>query len=155
MSEQDLRMAQYLTNSLELIEKHGWMLQGVFSTKDDPGPSFVYTVGLTVLGHPELIIFGLPHNVAGVLLNEMGDQIRKTGRRYVAGELLPDLLDGDYVARLIKVDDTTEHLTLANRIYGHGTVIEALQVVWPDKERRYPWDEGFALPLLQPLLGTP
>lgn len=37
-----------------------------------------------------------------------------------------------------------------------GKSIRLLQLVWPDRTRRFPWDEGYTLPpRLQPVLSAP
>ena len=54
------------------IRRYGWALQAVLA--DDESPPFVYTVGLTGFGHPELILFAttqataaMPANTAAVM----------------------------------------------------------------------------------------
>ena len=58
-------------------------LQAVLA--DEESPPFVYTVGLTGFGHPELILFATSHNTAAVVLNELGEMVR-AGRRFGACE---------------------------------------------------------------------
>jgi hypothetical protein len=67
----------------DTIRRHGWALQSVLG--DEDGPPFVYTVGLTGFGHPELIVFATAQVVAGRLLNELGELVRG-GRALHAGE---------------------------------------------------------------------
>ncbi len=43
---------------------------------DDIGESFAYTVGLTGFDHPELLLTGMPPEVAGRLLNGAGERVR-------------------------------------------------------------------------------
>jgi len=52
-------------------------------------------------------------------------------------------------------DDERAPLSVANRLYGHTGPVDALQVVWPDPVRRYPWDDDFDRTMrdMQPLLG--
>lgn len=65
------------------IHRYGWALQAVLA--DDESPPFVYTVGLTGLGHPELILFATSQPTAAAVLNGLGELVR-AGRRLVAGE---------------------------------------------------------------------
>jgi hypothetical protein len=65
------------------IRRYGWALQAVLA--DEESPPFVYTVGLTGFGHPELILFATSHNTAAVVLNELGEMVR-AGRRFGACE---------------------------------------------------------------------
>ena len=56
------------------ILRHGWAATAVFG--DDIGESFAYTVGLTGFDHPELLLTGMPPEVAGRLLNGAGERVR-------------------------------------------------------------------------------
>lgn len=143
---------------LELIAQHGVYLQAVFPTVDDPpGPTFVYTVGLSGLAdpHPEFIEFGLPPEAAQSYLNHLAiDEVIKQKRRYQPGRLEGFFNGGQYDAWLLEVTDTTEHLTMANRLFASGAPVRALQLVWSDRNNRSPWEEGYEMdPSLQPLLG--
>src|SRR5262245_45910996 len=67
----------------ETIRRHGWALQAVLG--DEDSPPFVYTVGLSGFGHPELIVFATAQTAAARLLNELGELVRR-GLRLSAGE---------------------------------------------------------------------
>jgi Domain of unknown function (DUF4262) len=138
----------YLETVREGITRHGWMLQAVFPTDAGDGPPFVYTVGLAALGHPELIVYGLPHDTGGVILNELGRRVRD-GRRLAHGERLDDVVEGFQVEVLAVADN--QPLGVARRLYGPG--VRALQIVYPDAGNLWPWEEGCdrvvaSLPLL-------
>ena len=56
------------------------------------------------------------------------------------------------------MDDAADEralLSVANRLYGHGEPVDALQVVWPDQRHRFPWEAAFDARMrpVQPLLG--
>jgi Domain of unknown function (DUF4262) len=139
----------YLVTVREGIARHGWMLQAVFPVEAGDGPPFVYTAGLAALGHPELVVYGLPHDTGGVILNELGRRVR-AGRRLVHGERLDDVVEGFQVEVLAVADN--QPLGVARRLYGPG--VRALQIVYPDAEGRWPWEDdcdGFVATL--PLLG--
>jgi hypothetical protein len=63
--------AAVLDDTRAKIAAHGWTVIGVFSTPEDPGPSFAYTVGLSGKGLPELAIYGLHAQIAHSVLNEV------------------------------------------------------------------------------------
>jgi hypothetical protein len=65
------------------IRRYGWALQAVLA--DEESPPFVYTVGLTEFGHPELILFATPQATAAAVLNELGEMVR-AGRRFAAAD---------------------------------------------------------------------
>ncbi|MDN5857986.1 MAG: DUF4262 domain-containing protein [Pseudonocardia sp.] len=60
------------------IRRYGWALQAVLA--DDESPPFIYTVGLTGLGHPELILFATSQATGAAVLNELGELVRAGGR---------------------------------------------------------------------------
>jgi hypothetical protein len=81
-----------------VIRRYGWLIQLVGSGEcnmpgcdcdgePSDGPPFAYTVGLFGLGHPELLIFGVPPGTAGAVLNDLGKRIR-SGDDFVPGQLL-------------------------------------------------------------------
>ena len=65
----------YLDVLREIINGHGWAVQYV-EGEDRP---FAYTVGLTDLGLPELLITGLPPRTAKRLLNSIAHDIVDDG----------------------------------------------------------------------------
>lgn len=129
----------YLERMTDLIKEYGHALQGVFGD-GGTNDTFTYTVGLSGMDHPELIIIGLPYQVAGVLLNDMADRVHQ-GQRFAAGQIIDDLVH-NFPVVLIEVSDTTERLTVSNALYAIREPITALQIVYPDAESRWPWQEG-------------
>lgn len=134
------------------IDAHGWAVQAVAPATDDDGAPFAYTVGMTVRSLPELLIYGLPSEVATVVLNAAGARMGEDG----------PLQDGQRLSGLIQNYDLavvdavhTHDLAMARRFYGNDQV-QAIQLVWPDQNGRYPWDEGYSIrPTTQPLTGGP
>jgi hypothetical protein len=161
MDDLDARTAGYLAHLEGLISEHGWAIQAVRPRADDPapGPPFAYTVGLSrpQFGHPELLMIGLPTDTAHTILNDLGEKVRR-GERLHPGQRIKGLLRGGYEVELLAVDDAADPrapLSVATRLYGHGGPVDALQVVWPDRHHRFPWDPGFdaGMRAMQPLLG--
>lgn len=133
-----------------LIETHGWAVRRVSPRAGEPGVPFAYTIGLTAMGHPEVVEQGLPNDVGHKFLNLVGDEVR-AGRRFEADTTVTDLSAGGQPVAFVEVVDTSE-LTAVMQLYGR---VEALQLVWSDSTGRLPWDPGFAPgPERQPLLGT-
>lgn len=119
-------------------------------------PSFIYTVGMTILGAPELICFGLsPESVAGAM-NEFYEQIRLGVRKKDVSREddmwdLPFYLDPVESSKL-------EGLATATFAYfeGSGLTPTFRQLVWPDPRGFYPFEAQFdeARRARQPYFGT-
>jgi hypothetical protein len=134
---------------VRLIERHGWAVRKVSPRLGEEGISFAYTVGLTAMGHPEVVEQGLPNDVGHTFLNVVGEEVRG-GRRFEPGSIVNDLSAGGQPVAFVRVDDTSG-LTAIERVYG---VVNALQLVWSDSAGRLPWDPDFAPGAdRQPLLG--
>lgn len=113
-------------------------LIGVFPAAADPDPGvvFTYTVGLTRKGRRELIVYGLPHEVAGQMLNVLGDlPDEPLGKTRVWGELDVDVRPITDPACLAAAE-----VNMARAVYGPDVAVA--QVAWPDPQGRYPGDPG-------------
>lgn len=147
----------------ETIRRHGWAVQYVgghecsrpgCDAPPDDGPPFAYTTGLFGLGHPELLIVGVDPETARGVLNTLGERIRN-------GEtLMPGLMItfDDWPHRIVPepVPNPGEVVLWANSFYHRPAEhsVPALQLTYDDTEGRFPWDEGYAAPELQPRPGT-
>lgn len=151
-----MNMDDYLVSVEERIARFGWAVQAVGAGEKEP--SFFYTVGLTRKSLPEIITFGLPLDVGHTLLNDVAvkmqaDQVAGAPQT-THGTRRNDILQS-YPVEFIEVRDSTTHLTIANTLCGNGLwPIRALQMVWPDKSGRFPWDVGFEYGDKIPLLGV-
>jgi hypothetical protein len=132
----------------EGIARHGWL---VISVPDDGArPGFQFTAGLTEQDLPELIVYGLGDDVGGHALNDVAQRM-VDGARYADGEVVPDVLEGDYRTQLWDVTWLQDPLGAAFRLYGKDRV-RVRQLVVPDLEDRLPWEDEYTDPDLQPLL---
>ena len=134
------------------VEDHGWHVVGILET--DHTPTWSFTVGLQHnFNHPEMVIFGLPTNVAHQVLNVAGEEVR-AGRRFHRGDTANDLLEG-YSAVLRSVDKLWYKPFLGTALWFYrGSEFETLQVFWPDRQGVMPWNPDAASWLRgsQPLL---
>lgn len=129
----------YLIKLTDLIEKHGWAVQGVFPTQDDPDHmAFSYTVGLTEKDKPELYLDTLGPNQGTAILNACAQA--------VADGIVPlhgDTLDVEFSVPFRwhgPISSREAEMNMCHRLY---VEIEAWQVLWPDTEGKYPGDEGY------------
>jgi hypothetical protein len=121
---------------------------------EDDGPASGYTIGLFGMDHPELLIFGLdPATVAGVF-NSLGERVR-------AGESLLHaqvITFAEWPHRIIpeEVPNPGEIVFGANDFYKRPAEfsVPVLQLSYDDLAGKFPWDDGYAAPQLQPRPGT-
>jgi len=157
MMTEDKR-ALYFERMEKIIKEHGWMVQAVFPTTDDPDQySFQYTIGLHDRALPELVSTGLPGEVGHALLNEVVGVVTK---RIEAGlPLLGKIEVEDWSTSfyLLPADpDRAQELATAARNRSQGQAAY-LQVCWPSQDGLFPWEPGASdeYRQAQPLLGNP
>lgn len=147
----------------ETIRKHGWMIQyvggectapGDHDDPDDGGPPFAYTIGLFGLDHPELLIFGLPPGPSAQVLNAFGERIRR-GENLVPGQVYT-LSGFHHMFMVEEVPNPGEIALGANDFYRRPPEhsVPLFQLGYDDGQGRFPWDEGYPVPEMQPRPGT-
>lgn len=143
----------YLDRVVETIVEHKVCIQAVGAGEKEP--AFAYTIGLQggveAPEHPEIIVFGLPFSVAHTVLNDLASKVLEEGVTLSPGEERHDVFRG-FPARFLEVKDSTEHLCVANALFGEDGPIPALQLIFPDAEGRWPWDADSGVAAM-PLLG--
>jgi hypothetical protein len=145
-----------------VVRKHGWMIQYIgggtcsrpgCDAHHEEGVAFAYTVGLFGMNHPEMLIFGVSPEAASVVINQLGDLIRK-GSEIIPGQLVE--LDA-WNRRILPepVPNPGEILFTANRYYLRPDEysVPALQLTHDDDQGLFPWDEGYS-GVEQPRPGT-
>ncbi len=127
-----------------LIAEHGWFCQLVFTAADDDtdAPGFAYTIGLRdSFGHPDLLVSGMSDDDGYATLDVVVDLVRG-GARFAHGDTSEDVLDGGPVLFVTVADAARrEYLAWADWYYEREP-FAALQVVYPDRRGRWPWEEG-------------
>jgi hypothetical protein len=133
LDQEDAHLAQ-------VIRTHRFLVQYVWSGDEPDEPGFGYTVGLFGLGHPELVVVGLDHQVSHSLLNKVARWV-VDGRNLVAGEVISDD-DGQNILTVEVLPNPGEILFSANRFYERPDEysVPALQLTWADAAGRFPWD---------------
>ncbi len=115
---------------------------------------WAFSVGFAqTFHHPEIAVFGLPNDVLRALLDTIGRTLR-AGRSYAEGQE-DDLLVLPYRCVFRGIDDSWRDRMLPDAAWFYGArPFSALQLVWPDRAHRFPWDDGFdrELASFQPLL---
>lgn len=140
-----VRRAAYMAKMQLMVEEHGMAVQAVFPNEGAEGGdryAFAYTVGLAKAGQPEFIMFGLPHETAHALLNDIGFRALRGEHTFRHGDIVHQLVR-DYPVQLIAVRDSWQHLTISNHLFGNPDgALPALQIVFPDEQGRFPWEPG-------------
>jgi hypothetical protein len=123
---------------LDDIAEHG--LHVVYVVEAGGRPDVAFSVGMwESFQQPEVIVFGLPEEVAVELINLVADEA-DAGHRFLDGTRHEGLLQ-DYPVRFVEVPKSRygEYLAAATWAYD-GSDFPVVQLVWPDKQGRWPWD---------------
>jgi Domain of unknown function (DUF4262) len=134
------------------VNTHGWHVMKIMPKADDPG--WAFTIGLfRTFSQPEIVIFGLESGAMHAILNSVGELMRG-GTVLSDGSETTEVLER-YRCMFRNVDRFWYRYALgyATWFYG-GSEFPVLQLLWPDKLQRYPWESAFETSLLkhQPLL---
>lgn len=142
---------------LQHISEYGISLSvnGPCAHNPDQKP-YIYTVGMTGIGAPELICFGLAPRIVGPYLNTIFQQISQKTRR-------PDLRrDDDFWTFVTYFDDVEtavarEYATDSFDFYREFCQVPKFkQMVYPDQRGFYPFEAQCSeeIKAIQPYLGT-
>jgi Domain of unknown function (DUF4262) len=137
----DTNLSHHEIGVLQRREQHGWFVNLIAG--DALGPSFAYSFGLyEEFGHPEIIIFGLAEETMHRLINDVGKQVR-SGVKYSAGDRTSGLLNG-YSCAFSMVNPLHYRETCTWTVWFYESDrFPALQLFWPDKLNRFPWEPDF------------
>ena len=148
-----------------MIEREGWAMDAVPANiaTDPPLPPYAYTIGLEDrFGFPEVCLFGLAPVACRGLFGLVVDALAG-GTEFPFDAAFIGLLDGGQPAAFLTVDaEGCAGLfpALTDHRAGEGldpTAFRMVQLAWPDRNGRLPWEAGFAEHLLpvQLLLADP
>ena len=135
------------------VEQHGLHIQYVFA--DENTPSFIYTIGMTNLGAPELIMFGLPpeavHDAINQFFQEISLQARPKDEKSIS-----DLWSVTMLLEEVDACVASEYTIQCEQYFqGTGKRPKYKQMVWPDEAGKYPNQKGFNKKFedVQPFIG--
>nr|WP_275041769.1 DUF4262 domain-containing protein [Williamsia herbipolensis] len=103
----------------------GWHVVAVMAGTERDEPPFAYTTGLTSPGRPELMVYGLPQRISGLVVNSVAERI-VTGENITHGSALAAVL-AEHDVVVIDADDTTD-MFQTRSLYA---AFSAMQVVFP------------------------
>jgi hypothetical protein len=105
-------------------------------------PPFVFSVGLFAnYDHPELILFGMAPRTAQLIINDVRDRVA-VGQKFADGDISDDLLENGYRIAFWQVPLSAypEYLGTAIWFYGKFGPFPCLQIIWEDRNRKFPWE---------------
>lgn len=135
----DKETKERIISNIQEYDCHLALIEG-----DGYSPAFVFTIGLyEKFKHPEIMIFGMNTDVMGQLLNGIKNQVKK-GTQYLSNKEYENILAGYNVQFLeVKKDFYPDYLGYAGWYYNNTFDFPVLQMIWPDKEHKWPWENGF------------
>ena len=138
------------------VGEHGWAISGRHG--DEAAPPWAYSVGMWLSCQaPELVLCGLPVENAAAIINAIGARIADCAD-YSPGDVLEDVCPAPLTLRPVEPSwrATNGLLGISDAFYGMVRP-PYLQVVWSDKNGKFPWEPGFAgaFDRMQPLLWLP
>lgn len=135
-------MNDYERRVVANVGKYGWHCTSVSGGLANVGAGFAYTVGLFhTYRQPEFIIFGfdpwIAHGILGILA-----EAAAAGRMYALDKPCAALVE-NYDCVFVEVPRSrfNDYVFSASWFYA-GRDFPLYQVIWPDREGRYPWNEG-------------
>jgi len=134
------------------INKFG--LQVIMVTETNYSPSFAYSIGLTrTYNHPEIICFGLPNKLGHEIINDVAEII-KSGEIIESGKIYSEIFRNSRATFLTVDKRNIPDYFGAGLNYYQKEEFNALQLVWADRNDKFPWEENFEEKFLykQPLL---
>jgi hypothetical protein len=136
------------------VERFGWHCLNILAEGEEP--SYSFTVGLFhSYKHPELIVFGLPANVAHQILHIAAEAI-KNGTPIDLSLPTNEFLEG-YPCCFVEVPagHYRENVGFCRWFY-EGDAFPLYQIVWPSREGYFPWHPAAAESFrsVQPVLGA-
>lgn len=134
------------------IDKFG--LQVIMVSGSNYSPSFVYSIGLfETYNQPEIICFGLPQKLGHEIINDVAELLKKgetiktkTNYKNIFKDSRAEFLPVDY--------RNIDHYFRAALNYYDKIKFPAVQLVWTDRNDKFPWEDNFEEEFLydQPLL---
>jgi hypothetical protein len=138
------------------VREHGWHV--VMVAADNRSDGWTFSVGMWhTFRSPELVMAGLGRDAESRLINDIGDRVRG-GYRPDPSVLVEGLLTSGLSLAVRPVDASWYRALLGYATwFAQRPPLPFVQVVWPDKSGRFPWDPEFDRSYLsdQPQLWLP
>jgi len=136
---------EHETKFVACIREHGWFHTCVF--QDESGPGFSYTTGFWLnVNFPELITFSLSQEIAHDTFWHIYREL-KAGQSFAIRQPVENVFEQLKAAFLpVSQQRFKDHLGWSRWFYG-GDGFECVQLVWPDRDEKFPWQPGYSVSL--------
>ena len=147
--------SEYDQKLLDDVSRVGW--HHVHIQADKSGPPFAFSLGFYAnYGLPEVVVFGLPAKAAHQFLNIAAIRVAGEKKPYEMYKAYDDIAEGMKIAFIpVSRRHYPTYLSYAGWFYQSvKTDFPTIQMVWPDKRGRLPWEDGYdkSFSKFQPLL---
>jgi hypothetical protein len=134
----------------ENVKKHYCHLNGIMAE-----PPFTYSTGLTTHDLPELIMTGMNMKQCAGIIMTIVHLIKDDGLEIADGQVIKLENYNDLPVAFVKVSEEhkNEMMGVTYQYLGKNKPFEALQVVWTDRNGKFPWDVDFEKRFNQAMLG--
>lgn len=132
------------------VERDGFALMiAQAGSMPDLDQDAIHTVGLAKQGLPELITFGLTAEFGSTVIAHLARLQISQGPFTHGREIKEEMFEEDSVAKFVMVEVNEKHLEkwfhINKALFGPEIEPTAMQVCWPDKDGKMPWEPGSAL----------
>ena len=129
----------------DTIKEHGWAAVG---TVDDKGLPFTYSIGLiSKYNHPEILIVGIDQKMARALMGNVLEVLKEGRKAFRVGDESHEVIESndgvDLKVKFAAVSDFVKKEFMCQAGYHYGKHFEALQMMLPDREGRFPEDLAY------------
>ena len=127
---------------LREIHTDGWQITGVLATEHERGPDFAYSIGFFhSLGHPEVILFGLPLDTCMRAVNVVGIDIQN-GMKFEQDRVYDGILQKPHRVCFKEVDRRHYRDLVGYALWFYeADPFPLLQCFWSDELGRFPWHQ--------------
>lgn len=128
---------------LREIHTDGWQITGVLAREQERGPDFAYSIGFFhTMGHPEVILFGLPVETCMKAVNVVGIDVQ-SGMRFEPGRVYEGILRAPHLCSFREVErhNFADYVGYALWFY-EADPFPLLQCFWSDEYGLFPWEPG-------------
>ncbi|WP_426106338.1 DUF4262 domain-containing protein [Massilia sp. TSP1-1-2] len=142
LMSRETRMQHIFEKMKRDIAADGFFVMAVMASESRN--TFAYTIGLSEsTGHPELLMFGLPLQVAHLVLHDLARLI-KAGARYNDGDVVSEILSVPMAMKSVRHEKASDYtVQLFNYYPDAESPPPVMQVVLPDTRGKFPWAEDF------------